>query len=76
MASKLLEYATICLVLTLNVVANDQVPLNASPVLGTLHRFLRNESRVIDELQVCYLSIFQDFAASFLRSNSTWMSGS
>ncbi|KAK0186252.1 peptidase M14 [Armillaria mellea] len=59
MASKLLKYASICILLTLNVVASDQVPLNASPVLGTLHRFLRNESRVVDELQQFDVDVWQ-----------------
>ncbi|KAK0443363.1 peptidase M14 [Desarmillaria tabescens] len=59
MASKLLEYASICLVLTLNAFANDQLPLNASPVLGTLHRFLRNESIVFNELQKFDVDIWQ-----------------
>ncbi|KAG7440202.1 peptidase M14 [Guyanagaster necrorhizus] len=59
MAPTLLKYASIFLVLTLNAVANDQVPLNASPVLGTLHRFLRNESRVVNELQQFDVDIWQ-----------------
>ncbi|KAK0471136.1 peptidase M14 [Armillaria novae-zelandiae] len=60
MASKLLKYATICLALTLNAVANDQVPLSAPPVLGTLHRFLRNESKVVDdELQQFDVDVWQ-----------------
>ncbi|KAK0199600.1 peptidase M14 [Desarmillaria ectypa] len=59
MALKLLKYSFFCLVLMLNAFANDQVPLNASPVLGTLHRYLRNESRVVNELQQFDVDIWQ-----------------